>query len=92
MNEPLVTYVPGEPIACRFRGKGANWSPTADYGLASVDALLQLPYGTEITSRDSVTITKRFGETLAEPLEFAVVGEPTPAVLSVHVKLQEAHL
>jgi hypothetical protein len=92
LNEPLVTYVSGEPMACRFRGKNANWNPTADFGLASVDAFLQLPNGTEITSRDQVTITKRFGETLAEPLVFAVVGEPTPAVLSLHVKLQEAHL
>ena len=92
LNEPLVSYVSGEPVICRFRGKSANWTPTADYGLASVDALLQLPKGSEITSRDQVTITKRFGEALAEPLVFAVVGEPTPAVLSLHVKLQEAHL
>lgn len=92
LNEPIVTYVPGEPTVCRFRGKRAEWSPTPDYGISSIDALLQLPKDTVITNRDQVTIIARFGVTLAEPLTYDVKGEPTPAILSLHVQLMEHHL
>ena len=92
LNEPLVEYVPSAPSPCRFRGKLSRWMPNADYDISAVDALLQLPKDTVITSLDRVTITARFGRVLDVPLTYDVKGEPTPAIMSLHVSLMERHL
>lgn len=92
LNEPIVTYPPGDEVKCRFRGKISHWLPTPDYALSSVDALLQLPPDAVITNRDHVTIVARFGQRLESPPIYEVKGEPTPAIYSQHVMLVEHHL
>lgn len=40
------------------------------------DARLRLPIGTVIDNRDRFKITKRFGEILADPPTYEILGEP----------------
>lgn len=92
LNEPLVTYVSGRPTACRYRATTGVSRPGSGYELAGIDGVLHLPLDTVITNRDRVTITRRFGQRLTSVHTYDVVGDPSPGIASLEVKLQEMHL
>lgn len=71
---PVAEWVESDPLAC-----GLDPKPRGELlggaELRLVDARLRIPIDTDVTGLDRVRVTHRFGEELAVPELFAVLGE-----------------
>jgi hypothetical protein len=67
-SSPLTT------TACGLDMRPGSETPGEDYTSLAYDATVRLPIGTTIDTRDRITVTKRFGETLVTPLVFRIEG------------------
>lgn len=87
-----ITYVAASTtIACGYRpGAGAaNPSQRDHQDLARVPeglAIFRLPVGTTIDGKDRIRLEKRMGRILDEPIDFEIVGEPTPGVAAILIQ------
>lgn len=72
---PTATYRAGNPVICGF-SENARREVQSRGEVVMVDAVLRLPVGTVIDSRDRITITHRFGSELAFKPVYNIVGAP----------------
>lgn len=86
-NTPSDGYSEGSPVRCGYR-PGSTREVQQGNETVLVDATLRLSVGTAINSRDRVRLTHRFGEALATPLLFAVVGQPAQGPSGLVVNLR----
>jgi hypothetical protein len=77
----------GNAIACGFQpmpaGEVSDGSQVPMY-----DAVLRLPYNTDVTNLDRVKITHRHGAALATPEYFTVYGHPALGPSALVLKLK----
>ncbi len=80
--DPSATYVYGSAITC-----GVNLHPRGEVAVAGgvtvADAEIRLPYATEITGKDRIKVTHKFGEALGTAEVYAVLGEPKCGLLGL---------
>jgi hypothetical protein len=87
MPEP-PTYVRGDAITC-----GLDMNSTNEVMIGTqviiADASLRLLVTTTLDNRDRIEITQRFGEVVAAPLVYEIIGEPErgPSGLVVNLRL-----
>jgi len=78
---------------CRFDPRGrssvAGEERTGSYTVTEADALVHLPYGTQVALADQIRITHRFGELLAPPLVYEVAGPAELGALDTAVVLNQ---
>ena len=72
---PEHCYTPQDPTPCGF-DPGAGKEVMDGAQVVVTDARLRLSLGTAVDPRDRIRITHRFGEALATPPTFEILGEP----------------
>lgn len=86
-GKPAVSYAEGSPIICGYRPRSTREVQQGNETVI-IDGELRLPITTAIKSTDRVRLTKRFGETLATPLLFSVIGQPAQGPSGLVVSLR----
>ena len=86
-GNPSAGYSEGSPVRCGYH-PGSSREVQQGNETVLVDATLRLPVGTVINSRDRVRLTHRFGEVLATPLLFDVMGQPAQGPSGLLVNLR----
>jgi hypothetical protein len=91
-NEDVVTYTDQTAQDCGLDMRPGNERYTQNYTAIEYDATMRLPITTTIDARDRLKVTKRFGETLATPLVYEIVGpvERGPSGIRLVLKRVEA--
>lgn len=87
-GELTATYTAGSEVTCAFR-PGASAESAGDATKATATAEIWLPLATTVTRRDRIRVTKLWGETLATPLEYGVVGDPRKDVGRLILQVRE---
>ena len=72
---PTPTYTAGNPTICGLN-ENVRQEVQSRGEVVMVDAVLRLPVGTVIDSRDSITITHRLGSELAFKPVYNIIGSP----------------
>jgi len=72
---PTPTYRAGSPTICGLN-ENVRQEVQGRGEVVMVDAVLRLPVGTVIDSRDRITITHRFGSQLAVQPVYNIIGAP----------------
>lgn len=72
---PTAVYRAGSPVTCGF-SENARREVQSRGEVVMVDAVLRLPTGTVIDSRDRITITHRFGNELTVKPVYNIIGSP----------------
>ena len=72
---PIKGWAEDEEIACGYDAKAIKEVMNGTE-VTLTDARLRLPIGTTLDRRDRFKITKRFGEILASPPTYEILGEP----------------
>jgi hypothetical protein len=88
MPEP-PTYVRGDAITCGLDMRSSAREVMNGTQVVLADARLRLSVNTTLDNRDRIEITQRFGEVLATPLVYEIIGEPErgPSGLVVNLRL-----
>lgn len=76
VGQSVATYTAGDEVVCLFSPLSATESVRGTATASTIVGKLRVPLGTEVTRRDRVRITKRFGVVESDPSEYAVEGEP----------------
>ena len=84
---PAADYTEGSAIACGYKSRSSREVQEGNETVI-VDAVVRLPSGTAITSKDRVEITKRFGTAIDPTLLFYVVGQPAAGPSGIVVSLR----
>ena len=72
---PTPTYTAGNPTICVLN-ENVTQEVQSRGEVVMVDAVLRLPVGTVIDSRDRITITHRLGSELAFKPVYNIIGSP----------------
>lgn len=86
-GKPADSYVEGVPGPCGYKPRSIREVQQGNETVV-IDAELRLPIGTVIKSTDRIRLIKRYGETLATPLLFAVAGQPAQGPSGLVVSLR----
>lgn len=74
-GEPVEVWSsPGTITICGLDMRPGRETPGEDYTTLAYDATVRLPITATVEARDRITVTKRFGETLATALVFRIEG------------------
>ena len=84
---PTPTYRPGSPVPCGLNE--SDWREVQSKGeVVLTDAVLRLPAGTVLDSRDRITITHRYGiGELTEKPVYSIIGFPQVGTCGLQVKV-----
>ena len=86
-NNPSPTYTDGDTLVCGVKnvkhGEGMDKSQ-----VPLVDLVMRLSVTVAVSHLDRFRITKRFGETLASPQEYEIVGYPQRGPSGLLVQLR----
>ena len=76
VGDDVPSYTDGSAIACgvRFSSDREPERMTLDGTTYDVDATVRLPKGTSVDTRDRIKVTHRYGDALASPWVFLVLG------------------
>jgi head-tail adaptor len=88
-GEVTAAYTAGSATACAFRPGSSSEAASAEMTKAAATAEVWLPLATTVTRRDRIRITKLWGDTLAAPLEYDIVGDPRRDVGRLICQLRE---
>jgi hypothetical protein len=92
-NEDVAGYVADESTTiCGLDMRPGDERHTPQYTALVYDATVRLPIGTVIDAKDRLSITKRYGETLEEPLGFEIVGPVQQGPSGIRLKLKKVKL
>lgn len=72
---PTPTYTASSPVICGL-DENARLEVQSRGEVVMVDAVLRLPIGTVVDSRDRITITHRFGSELTVKPVYNIIGAP----------------
>jgi len=86
---PESDYAAADEVACAFSFLSARERATGQMGQSESIARVRLPIGAIVGRRDRVRVTGLRGETLTEPLTFAVNGEPRETIGYLMAELRE---
>lgn len=86
-GKPADIYVDGAPTACGYKPRSTREAQQGNETVI-IDAELRLPIGTAVKAADRVRLTKRYGEALATPLLFSVIGQPAQGPSGLVVNLR----
>lgn len=91
LNRPVVTYPPGDEIACRYYVQtgvaGGNVELLGQTEVPWSGTSVFLPLDTEITSHDRIKITQREGENVTDE-DYEVVGHIFRGTTALIVKIR----
>lgn len=76
VGQAVATYTPGAATACAFRPGVSSEAARDSATRRAATGELWLPLDAAVTSRDRVRLTGLWGETLADPVEFGIEGDP----------------
>lgn len=93
LNEPVSTYTADHAATkCGLDMRPGSMRWNAQSVTLVYDATLRLPIVTMINTLDRIRITKRFGETLATALEYAIVGPVQRGASGIRLLLQRIEM
>lgn len=72
---PTATYQAGAAVICGLN-ENVRQEVQSRGEVVTIDAVLRLPVGTAIDSRDRITITHRFGSELTVKPVYNIIGSP----------------
>jgi hypothetical protein len=93
INEAVKTFTEDVTATiCGLDMRSGDERHTVQFNTLIYDATIRIPIATVIDSKDQVKVTKRFGETLAAPLTFEIVGPVQPGPSGIRLKLKKVEL
>ncbi len=87
-GNPTDIYVAGESVPCGYKPRSTREAQQGNETVL-IDAEMRLPVMTVIKATDRVRLLRRYGETLAVPLLFSVVGQPAQGPSGLVVNLRK---
>lgn len=92
-NEDVADYVSDESaIVCGLDMRSGDERHTSMFTALVYDATVRLPIGTDVDAKGRIRITKRYGETLVDPLTFEIVGPVQEGPSGIRLKLKRIEL
>lgn len=92
VGQSVATYTAGDEGVCLYSPLSATEAVRGVATTSSVVGKLRLPLGTQVTRRDRVRITRRFGVAESDPPEYAIEGEPRETAGFLSCDLREVTL
>ena len=86
LGELVINWIPVYGIPCSLWLTNGIEYRDGEVIKTEADAIIRLPYGTNISAKDRIQITKRFGE--ATDKVFEVVEEPRENIAGIQVKVK----
>ena len=87
-GQRAATFTPQDVIPCTFVITAATEQLSEATGAAITDAVVYVPLDTPIGPLDRFQLTHRFGQALASPITYSVIGQPAPDVATLRVGLR----
>ena len=84
---PTPTYTAGNPTICGLN-ENVRQEVQSRGEVVMVDAVLRLPVGTAVDSRDRITITHRFGTQLVTQPVYNIIGTPRTGASGLLLNLE----